>query len=294
MMEKSIADTLRDFAREFDPHLDCFLSIKGPPPELLEAMRYSALAPGKRIRPYIVVHCCELVGGKRDEAWAAAGALECIHAFSLVHDDLPALDNDDLRRGRPTTHKKFGEAMAVLAGDALLTLAFELIAQHTKDPLRANMMTLELARGAGWSGMIGGQAQDVLGEKLPAALDLVRSIHDRKTAKLFAAACRVGAIAGGAAEADVTALGRYGMLLGRAFQIADDLLDVTSDSHTLGKSAGKDVTAGKQTYPACVGVEASRVEMQGCIAAALAELQSFGGKADDLAHLARYAGSRKF
>ena len=220
--------------------------------------------------------------------------MECIHAFSLVHDDLPALDNDDLRRGRPTAHRQFGEAMAILAGDALVMLAFELIAHHTSDAAYARAMTLELARGAGWSGMIGGQAVDITGNQAAPSIELIRYIHDRKTASLFAASCRIGAIAGGGREELVAALGRYGMHLGRAFQIADDLLDVTSNVQTLGKSAGKDAVAGKQTYPACVGVEASRAEIDRAVVAATEELHQFVQTADDLRALARYAGSRNY
>lgn len=293
-MMVSIADTLRAFAAEFNPRFDQYLTANDIPGELFDAIRYSALAPGKRIRPFQVIECCKLVGGKLEDAWPAAAAVECIHAFSLVHDDLPALDNDDLRRGRPTTHRQFGEAMAILAGDALVMLAFELIAHNVADAVRASAMTLELAQGAGWSGMIGGQAVDITGNQSPPSLDLARYIHDRKTASLFAASCRVGAIAGGGREESIASLGRFGMHLGRAFQIADDLLDVTSNAQTLGKSAGKDAAAGKQTFPACVGVEASRAEIDRSVEAAIGELRQFGQIADDLRALAHYAGSRNY
>ncbi len=290
-----ISDSLRSFASEFDTHLDRYLkSNEGVPRELLESVRYSALAPGKRIRPYLVIRCCELVGGSRESAWPAAAAVECIHAFSLVHDDLPALDDDDLRRGKPTTHRQFGEAMAILAGDALVMLAFELLGTHVSDASRAKSMTLELARGAGWSGMIGGQAVDIVDSNLPPSIDLARYIHDRKTASLFAASCRIGAIAGGGAENAIAALGSYGLHSGRAFQIADDLLDVTSNAQILGKSAGKDTAAGKQTFPACVGVDASRAEIDRSVDAAISELRQFGREADDLRELARFAGSRNY
>lgn len=293
-MEKDIVHALRNFVPEFDARLDRYLSAADAPPELLESVRYSALAPGKRIRPFLVIECCKLVGGQLDDAWPAAAAIECIHAFSLVHDDLPALDNDDLRRGRPTTHKKFGEAMAILAGDALLTLAFELIAKHVSNPTQVKTMTLELARGTGWAGMIGGQAQDILSEKSPPSLELVRSIHERKTGSLFAAACRLGAIAAGADSTWVSALGRFGGHLGCAFQIADDLLDVTATSVELGKTSRKDAGAGKQTYPACVGVEASRDQMERSIEAAVYELRNVSGDTAGLISMARYVGSRKF
>ena len=291
---ESFTDTLRIFVSDFNTRFNQFLAATDVPVELLEAVRYSALAPGKRIRPYLVIRCCELAGGVRQEAWAAAAAVECIHAFSLVHDDLPALDNDDLRRGCPTTHRQFGEAMAILAGDALVMLAFELIARHVTDSLKAQKMVLELSQQAGWVGMIGGQAADITGNQAPPSVELARYIHDRKTACLFAASCRMGAIAGGGSEEAITTVGRFGMQLGRAFQIADDLLDVTSNAKTLGKSAGKDAGAGKQTFPACVGVEASRAEIDLAVDAAVEELRQFGEVADDLRALARYAGSRNY
>lgn len=291
---KSITDTFRVFASEFDARFDKFLTTTDVPDQLLEAVRYSALAPGKRIRPCLVIECCKLVGGKLDDAWPAAAAVECIHAFSLVHDDLPALDNDDLRRGRPTTHKQFGEAMAVLAGDALVMLAFELVAGKIADPAASRVVTVTLARATGWHGMIGGQASDLMGEKQAPSESLARSIHDRKTASLFAASCRIGAIVSGATQETIDCLGRFGTHLGRVFQIADDLLDVTASSDVLGKSTGKDAVAGKQTYPACVGVEASRAALHTEVEAAIEELRQFGDAADPLREIARFAGSRNY
>ncbi|MEK7711144.1 MAG: polyprenyl synthetase family protein [Planctomycetota bacterium] len=293
-MSDSPADFLRTFAAEFDGRFDAYLKVADVPAQLREAVRYSALAPGKRIRPYLVARCCELVGGRRDDAWPAAAAIECVHAFSLVHDDLPAMDDDDLRRGRPTTHKQFNEALAILAGDALLALAFELLVRHTPDRTRVGEMVLELARRTGWTGMIGGQAADVLGQGTPPSEDLVKYIHGRKTASLFEAACRLGAMAGEERADAVAALGRFGRHLGQAFQIADDLLDVTATSAELGKRAGKDVSAGKQTYPRCVGVEASRAMAAEEVQAAVAELSPFGPSANDLRALAEYAVSRNY
>jgi geranylgeranyl pyrophosphate synthase len=293
-MEKAVPDILRAFAAEFDAHLDRYLHAADVPAELLEAVRYSALAPGKRIRPYLVVECCKLVGGRLDDAWPAAAAVECIHAFSLVHDDLPALDDDDLRRGRPTTHRKFGEALAILAGDALLALAFELAAERIADPAISRNVAWTLARATGWTGMIGGQAADLLGERRPASQELTRYIHDRKTARLFSAAAEIGALVG-RAKPDVQPLFRqFGLHLGRAFQIADDLLDLTSSAGRLGKAAGKDAGAGKQTFPACVGMEASRETLLLEVEAALDTLRSFAGNAESLREIARFAGSRKF
>ncbi len=293
-MDASPTEFLRAFAVEFDRRLDGYLTSGDVPAPLLEAVRYAALAPGKRIRPYLVMRCCELAGGSREAAWPAAAAIECVHAFSLVHDDLPAMDDDDLRRGRPTTHKQFSEALAILAGDALLALAFELVVRHTPDRAIAAEMVLELARQTGWSGMIGGQAADVLGEESPPDEELVQYIHERKTACLFEAACRLGAIAGGAKPELTDQLGRFGRHLGKAFQIADDLLDVTASTSALGKSAGKDASAGKQTYPRCVGVEASRARAADEVRASVAELGSFGPAADDLRQLAEFVASRNY
>jgi geranylgeranyl diphosphate synthase type II len=233
-----------------------------------------------------------LAGGSFDEALPAAAAVECVHAFSLVHDDLPAMDDDDLRRGRPTNHKVFGEAVAILAGDALLALAFELLAAHVPDPAQAARLTGELARGAGWAGMIGGQVADIEGEQQNPELERVRYIHERKTARLLAASCRLGAIAGRADETLIDRLGRFGLHLGMAFQIADDLLDITSNAEALGKSVGKDVRAGKQTYPHCLGVEQSRQAGLVEVEAALEALAPFDRAADDLRGLAAYCMDR--
>ncbi len=293
--DTSIEDRLRSFAVEFDKRFDGYLTPPDDvPPELAEAMRYSALAPGKRIRPYLVTRCCELVGGRRVDAWPVAAAVECVHAFSLIHDDLPAMDDDDLRRGRPTAHKKFSEALAILAGDALVVLSFELLSKHVEDRRLASEMILELARSAGWSGMIGGQAADVLGESRPPALELARFIHQRKTACLFEASCRLGALAGRADGGRVAALGRYGRNLGRAFQIADDLLDQTSTTRAMGKDVRKDARAGKQTFPRCVGIQESRRAAEEAVRAAVTELEGFGSAADDLRSLAAYVVYRNY
>jgi len=241
-----------------------------------------------------VVRCCELVGGRRDDAWPAAAAIECVHAFSLVHDDLPAMDDDDLRRGRPTTHRQFTEALAILAGDALLSLAFDVLLSRIPDGALAAGMALELARGAGCSGMIGGQAADVVSQGAPPSEDLVKYIHGRKTASLFETACRLGAMAGEGRADAVAALGRFGRRLGQAFQIADDLLDVTATAAVLGKGTAKDASAGKQTYPRCVGVEASRARAAEEVQAAIDELSPFGPSADDLRALAEYVVSRNY
>ncbi len=291
----SVIDRLHDFAKQFDERLHKFLGSRdGVPDQLREAMVYSALAPGKRIRPYLVMRCCELVGGQRDDCWPAAAALECVHAFSLIHDDLPAMDDDDLRRGQPTCHKKFGEATAILAGDALVVRAFELLAVHIENPMLSGEMIRALAQTTGWYGMIGGQAADLLGEDEEASLDLVKYIHARKTGALFSASCHLGALAGGANVAQIEGLREYGQRLGEAFQIADDLLDVTSTESALGKGVGKDTQAGKQTYPRCVGTEKSRSAAILACDACIAQLAIFGAKAEDLRAIADYVVARNY
>lgn len=287
------SEQLRTFAREFDRRFEAYLTpTDDVPVELSEAIRYSALAPGKRIRPFLSVRCCGLIGGDVEDAWPVAAAVECIHAFSLIHDDLPAMDDDDLRRGRATCHKKFGEAIAILAGDALVVLAFEILCGHVADGVLASRMGLELAKGVGWGGMIGGQTVDIAGQSKPPTLDLATYIHERKTARLFETSCRLGAMLGGGSGEAVDVLGRYGRELGRAFQIADDLLDLTSTSERLGKRTGKDAEAKKQTLPQCVGIEGSRAAAIEAADAAITELESFASQADDLRALATYVVDR--
>lgn len=290
-----VVSRLQQFAGQFDRELDARLvPSHDVPPELLEAMRYSALAPGKRIRPFLVVRCCELVGGQRENAWAAASAIECVHAFSLIHDDLPAMDDDDLRRGRPTCHKRFGEATAILAGDALLALSFELLTRSDRDATTQVQLVETLAKGIGWNGMIGGQAADVLGQDHPPELARAKYIHERKTARLFETSCRLGALSGQGTEDQVADLQRFGQMLGRAFQIADDLLDLTASTEVLGKQAQKDKKANKQTFPQCIGIEQSRLAAQEATQAALSSIASFGPQADDLRALATYVTHRDY
>ena len=294
-MMASLPQRVRDFASRFDERFREYLTpSEDVPRELVEAIRFSALAPGKRIRPYLVARCCELVDGRVADCWPVAAAVESVHAFSLIHDDLPAMDDDNLRRGRPTCHKKFNEATAVLAGDALVVLAFELLTRHVKDQVLAARMVLELAVGTGWAGMIGGQTADILGQSAPPALELASYIHERKTASLFETACRLGVLVAGGSADSVAACGRFGQNLGRAFQIADDLLDVTSTARELGKEAGKDAAANKQTFPQCVGIERSRTAAMEQAEAAIAELDIFGPEADDLRALARYVVDRNY
>ncbi len=291
----SLSGRLADFAAEFDRRFEEYLTPDGDvPPLLLEAIRYSALAPGKRLRPYLVVRCCELAGGAGAKAWPVAAAVECIHTFSLIHDDLPAMDDDDLRRGLPTCHRKFGEAAAILAGDALMVFAFELLARHVEDARLASGVIRELSRAAGWAGMIGGQSADVIGETEPPDLELAGYIHERKTAALFEVSCRLGAMIGGATQAEADRLARFGQMLGRAFQIADDLLDVTATQEVIGKQVRKDLGSGKQTFPRCVGIERSRLAARKTVEAAVAHLEGFAERADNLRALARYVVDRNY
>lgn len=294
-----IKNCLSTFAQEFDREFDKYLTAQNQVPgALFEAVRYSALSPGKRLRPYLTVRSCELLGGSRQQAWPAAAAIECIHAFSLVHDDLPAMDDDDLRRGRPTTHKKFGEAMAILAGDTLSVLPFEIIATHVSDAHAGINMIRELALATGWAGMIGGQAADIIGEHQPPSLELTTYIHTYKTAALFRAACRIGALAAGSIDKQSNErcqeIGSFGEELGKAFQITDDLLDVVATSATMGKETGKDSAAGKQTYPRCVGIEESRRLAKQAVERAIGHLGCFGIDADDLREIARFVVDRTY
>lgn len=291
----SIVARLRDFAEYFDRGFaDAIDGWREVPTRLHEAVRYSALAPGKRVRPFLVDECCLLVGGTPEAAWPAAQAVECVHAFSLIHDDLPAMDDDDWRRGRPTCHKQFGEGLAILAGDALLNLAFELLAMPGRDPGRSIRLVRELAWATGWTGMIGGQALDVEFEAQASDLGLTTRIHDLKTARLFRAACRLGAVSGGGSEEQIERLGRFGEKLGRAFQIADDLLDVTPTGAEVGAVLGSDQKKGKQTLPACVGVVEARRIAERTVEEAVAELDPFGEEATALRQLGPYVVFRDY
>jgi len=236
------------------------------PPPLRESMMYSLLAGGKRLRPAFALAAVEAVGGKPEEALPAACAVELIHTYSLVHDDLPAMDDDDFRRGRPTNHKVFGEAMAILAGDALLTHAFHVLGTMTErypnvSAASALRIVKELAAYAGAPGMVGGQAADMLGEQGETTLSQLEYIHLHKTSDLVIASLRAGGIVGGANEDQLEALTVYGRSIGLAFQIQDDILDLVGDSAKLGKSTQSDVAQGKVTYPYLLGLDASRAKV---------------------------------
>lgn len=263
------------------------------PNRLAEAMRYSMFAGGKRLRPALVLECCELAGGRPQDALPCACAVEMIHTYSLIHDDLPAMDDDDLRRGRPSCHRAFDEATAILAGDALLALAFETASAIT--PASAALEVLRtLACAAGPRCLVGGQMLDMSIQGRTATLDDVDMIHEHKTADLIAACCRSGAlVARRKPDAKVAALERYGRFLGRAFQVADDILDVTSSAEELGKTPGKDVTAGKATYPSVVGLERSKRQARELAMQAIEALSGFDHRADGLRALALFVIERK-
>ena len=249
------------------------------PARLHEAMRYSLQAGGKRLRPVLVLATAELFGVKDDSALPAAVAIECLHTYSLIHDDLPCLDNDDLRRGRPTAHRQYDEATALLAGDALLTHAFALLAEaYAAQPILAHALIRELADAAGSRRLIGGQMADLLAEKkADATPDELEFIHLNKTAAMIEAALVMGGLMGGANEYGINSLRLAGRHLGLAFQIIDDLLDATADTATLGKTAGKDAKAGKTTFVKVHGLEKSRQFAQRYTADALAAVQALPG-----------------
>ncbi|MGE0479935.1 MAG: polyprenyl synthetase family protein [Phycisphaerae bacterium] len=270
-------------------HVRGLSATASPHSRLIEAVGYSLQAGGKRVRPILVVECARICGGTDEHARPAALAIECVHTFSLVHDDLPAMDDDDLRRGVPTNHKVFGEALAVLAGDWLLAHALAQ-ASEASTPHVATRLTSVLAEGV--KAMIVGQAADIAGERRAPDGDLVDFIHLHKTARLIETACRLGAVSAGACDAETNDLGEYGRRLGIAFQIADDLLDLTGSAAAAGKRVRKDADKSKQTYPAVHGVEASRRRAALEVESALACIERFGSRGVRLRELAHYAAAR--
>lgn len=259
------------------------------PATLHQAMRYSLFAGGKRMRPALCFAAAQACGGELEEALPLACAVECIHTYSLIHDDLPAMDNDDFRRGKPTNHKVFGEAMAILAGDALLARAFE-IATHARGWPRYDhkAITFELAKAAGSLELVAGQAADLEAEGKRISPAQLRYIHERKTSALLRCSVRLGGMSANCTPAQLAALTDFGYHVGLAFQVIDDILDVTQSSEKLGKTAGKDVTAQKATYPSIVGLDKSRQIAQRLTQRAFASLQPFKGKAVALEALAEY------
>jgi geranylgeranyl diphosphate synthase type II len=282
--------------KEVDRALDRFLPRESVAPATIhKAMRYSLFAGGKRLRPILCLAAAEACGGKFAAALPHACAVECIHTYSLIHDDLPSMDNDDLRRGRPTCHKVFGDAIAILTGDALLTVAFEIASRAhpvSRYDLRAVMR--EIAEAAGSRKLIAGQVADLEAEGKNLSREQVRSIHENKTAALLTASVRLGAMAGNAGAKQLAAVTAFGRALGLAFQVIDDILDVTQTSEKLGKSAGKDLAAKKATYPAVFGLEKSRSEARRLTKQAHKALESLGENGEVLRSLADYLLAREY
>ncbi len=296
----TLAAYLKDRQRRVEAELRRRLpSAKSRPARLHEAMRYSVLAGGKRLRPILCLAACEACGGtgetEQANALALGAAIEILHTYTLIHDDLPCMDDDDFRRGMPTCHKKFGEGVAVLAGDALLTLAFEITAgvSHSKRyPVSAYVR--ELADTAGSRKLVGGQALDLEGEGRAVTAAELRFIHESKTAALLTTAIRFGGMAANATEKQLAALTEFGHSLGLAFQVIDDILDCTQSSEKLGKSAGKDVASGKATYPALFGLEKSRAEAARLTRRAREAIAIFGKQGARLQEIADHLLDREY
>jgi farnesyl diphosphate synthase len=305
-IEAVFQDRLGQVAHDTEALLDRLLTphpVEGErarPARLLDAMRYGSLGGGKRLRPFLVVESAALLAVVRQNSLMAGAALECVHCYSLAHDDLPAMDNDDLRRGRPTTHKAFDEATAVLAGDGLLTFAFDILSRpetHPDADVRLKLVTA-LARASGLGGMVGGQMLDLAAEgrfdASPPALgeQEVKTLQAMKTGALLRFGCLAGAILGKANQGQFTALDRYGSALGEAFQIADDLLDLEGDPATVGKATGKDAAAHKATLVGVLGPETARRRLETLVAEAQSALGPFGSDADVLKAAARFVATR--
>ncbi len=297
MIQFDLKSYLKEKRHNVDSALDAFL----PQPEgfsapLLEAMRYSVMAGGKRLRPILALAASEAVDGVQSEVMPAACALELIHTYSLIHDDLPAMDDDDLRRGVPTCHVAFGEAIAILAGDGLLTYAFEILARGADANNLNSQKTLKvihvLAKAAGITGMVGGQTVDVIMENKEINSEQLAYIHKHKTGALIQASVEIGAIMGGGSREQLSALAEYGAALGLAFQIVDDLLDIEGDEEIMGKPVGSDIKKNKATYPALFGITKSREKAQEYIDKALSSLDSFDNKAEPLRAIANYVIQR--
>ncbi|MDJ0635309.1 MAG: polyprenyl synthetase family protein [Xenococcaceae cyanobacterium MO_188.B29] len=275
--------------------LDNSLTIKKPE-TIYQAMRYSLLAGGKRLRPILCLATCELTGGSIDIAMPTACALEMIHTMSLIHDDLPAMDNDDYRRGQLTNHKVYGDDIAILAGDGLLAYAFEYVAANTHNVPAERIVKViaRLGRTVGAEGLVGGQVLDLESEgKADISAQTLSFIHTHKTGALLETSVVSGAILAGASDEDITKLSRYAQNIGLAFQIIDDILDITATDEELGKTAGKDLQAQKATYPSLWGIEKSRIQAQNLIDDAIAQLTTYGEKAEPLREIANYIITRK-
>lgn len=285
-----ISEYLKRSTEEVNAALDGFLpKAKTRPSTIHTAMRYSLFAGGKRLRPALCLAAAEACGGTREAAMPYACAVECIHTYSLIHDDLPAMDNDDFRRGKPTNHKVYGEGIAILAGDGLLTQAFEVLVQGKATARYSDQtIVLELARASGSLQLIAGQVADLEGEGKALSENELRYIHERKTSALLCCSVRLGGMSANCSPAQLNALSDFGYYVGLAFQVIDDILDVTQTSEQLGKTAGKDVAAQKATYPSIVGLEKSRKIAKQLTGKAFKSLEAFRGKAVALEALAKY------
>lgn len=292
----SLARLLDPLTERFEPALEAWLADEAVPAELAQAMRYACGGGGKRLRPALVMLAAEAVADQaqwRADPMPAAVAVEMAHCYSLVHDDLPSMDDDTLRRGRPTVHVQFGEAMAILAGDALLTRAFEVLVRGTGDKALAATLVAELADACGPAGMIAGQVADMALCDVPAGARGREYIHLRKTAAMIRSAARMGGACACADEAAVEALGRYGQMTGLAFQIADDLLDATASAEALGKTPGKDAQAGKRTYATEMARDRAHDHIADLTEQACGALEPFGPRADKLRQLCRLLARRR-
>ena len=292
-----IKSYLKEKRELIDSYLESYFSIPSEPFVLHEAMRYSLFAGGKRIRPILALASYEACGGNPKDIVPYATALELIHTYSLIHDDLPSMDNDDLRRGKPTNHKVFGEAMAILAGDALLTEAFLMLSNnlHSSSLKPSNLIKIirEVSLASGVHGMVGGQALDIFSENIEPDKDTLNFIHLHKTAALITASVRMGAILANIKEKKLKALTEYGTGIGLAFQIIDDILDIEGNAEELGKTAGSDIKMKKMTYPALCGTEKSRQKAKDLISDAIDSLKIFSSEADQLRKIARYLLKRR-
>lgn len=284
LVEKRLAD-----------HLSGVRGPAAPPQRLAEAMRHAVLGGGKRLRPFLLIESAGLFGLKTENALDAAAAVECVHCYSLVHDDLPAMDDDEVRRGQPTVHVAFDEATAILAGDALLTLAFEILARREThaDPLVRSELALGLARAAGWAGMAGGQALDLAAEGMQLTPDQIRHLQALKTGALIRFSCEAGAILGKANAKERGALVHFGEKLGQAFQLADDLLDLEGDAERMGKGIRKDAAAGKATLVSAFGPEKARIHLNDLENEAISALEVFGARAEALIDAAHFVSRRE-
>ena len=287
-----LVSLIRPYAEMVEQKLQDYLGKLDGPSKLVEAMGYAGLGSGKRIRPVLVLMCNEACGGKVEPALVAGCAVEMIHAYSLVHDDLPSMDDDDLRRGGPTCHKVYGEAMAILAGDALLTEAFRIIASEIESAELVRSLVSELAEAGGVNGMVAGQSADMAAEQDGGDAAMLEYIQSHKTGKLIRACCRMGALTAEATKEELQAVSDYGESVGMAFQIIDDLLDLGSSAEVLGKNVGKDDRAGKLTYPSLLGSDAARQKVRSLSVQAETALKALGMRGKKLLSLAQMLAQR--